>query len=250
MAAGDQRPRGPRPGVRKLFWIGLVALSLAALTPLSLYLVGLAVAPEMPAPPAEGNHLPAVLEQALWARFGGSGPVRLEPMSVGRVGRFELCMVGRALLRGNLEQCRSDQRDLVLAGLVSASHLGLRGGDTEPSLREALAHGSTAVWISRHWTAGELLLSHAGTETPGPFGGVDRAARTLFDLPADALLPHQAALLAALWARPEPLDPRADPDRATEARNRVLQQMAANGALDPEALPDLLRRPLDLATEP
>ena len=79
--------------------------------------------------------------------------------------------------------------------------------------------------------------------------GVEAAARLYFDRPAASLTPAQAALLAALPRSPGAFDPLRKPGRAQGAAARVLQRMAAQGALTPLQLETALAAPLDLATE-
>lgn len=97
-------------------------------------------------------------------------------------------------------------------------------------LRETLQ----ALSLTEHYSKQRILgmwLSLA------PFGGnvvgVDAAARLWFGLPPQGLSADQAALLIALCRRPEALRPDRHPRAALIARNRVLQEAAADGVISP-----------------
>lgn len=160
----------PRRPLRLKILLALLALGVpAVLTPPALYWIGLGLAPELPEPPPETTPLPPNVEAALWTRFGGEGPPSVEPTTTGRFLRFEWCMAWTHFRNGDLDSCYSRELDLMLAGAVSAQHLGLRGGDPEgggerPGLREVLSHLATTTWITRHWSAGQLLRRRAQDE--------------------------------------------------------------------------------------
>lgn len=158
-----------RPLRLKILLAVLALGALAVLTPPALYWIGLALAPELPEPPAETEPLPPALEAELWDRFGGDGPPRVEPTTPDRFLRFEWCMARAHFRGGDFDACYGRELDLMLAGAVSADHLGLRGrgpeGDgDEPGLRGVLSHLATTTWITRHWSAGQLLRRRAQDE--------------------------------------------------------------------------------------
>lgn len=152
---------GRRSFGSKFLLVALGAALASALAPPVLYLVGLAFAPELPAPPPEAEPLPPAIAAALWQRLGGVEPVRLEPLTTGRLVRFEWCMARAGLRGGGFDACRARDLDLALAGFVASQHLGVEDGAAETDLRTALGHAAITTWITRNWTASQLLRRHA-----------------------------------------------------------------------------------------
>jgi penicillin-binding protein 1A len=80
--------------------------------------------------------------------------------------------------------------------------------------------------------------------------GIDAAAEQYFGRPAAKLTPAQAALLAALPKAPSRYDPRRHPARALARRNLVLERMARQGQLAPEAARRMRQEPLGVIAAP
>lgn len=79
----------------------------------------------------------------------------------------------------------------------------------------------------------ELYLNHIYLGS-GAYG-VEAAAQRYFGKSARDVNVAEAALIAALIQRPEPLNPRRVPDRAVRRRNLVIRTMAREGVITPEA---------------
>lgn len=81
-----------------------------------------------------------------------------------------------------------------------------------------------------------------------PFGdqayGVSSAARTFFNTTPDKLTIAQAALLAGLVNSPSSLNPDTNPQQALDRRNIVIQAMAAQHRITPQAAEDARKSPL------
>lgn len=86
-----------------------------------------------------------------------------------------------------------------------------------------------------------------GLDHDRPVRGFAAASQVYFKKPFAQLQPQDVALLVALATGPVSLDPRADPARALNLRNRVLQQNVEQQVLN-QAQSNLLKKtPLDLA---
>lgn len=90
--------------------------------------------------------------------------------------------------------------------------------------------------------------------TLAPFGGniegVRAAARAYFGKEPDRLTDAEAALLVALPQAPEQLRPDRFPQRARQARDRVLARMAELGVLSPAAAQEAMQEPVPDRRQP
>lgn len=84
-----------------------------------------------------------------------------------------------------------------------------------------------------------------------PFGnqayGVNSAARTYFNTTPDQLTIAQSALLAGMVNSPSALDPKTNPEEAKQRRNMVIDAMAQQNRITPEAAEEARQAPLGLA---
>ncbi|MCS5099087.1 transglycosylase domain-containing protein, partial [Staphylococcus aureus] len=80
--------------------------------------------------------------------------------------------------------------------------------------------------------------------------GIEAAALTYFDVPARELNPAQAALLVGILQSVEALNPYTNPEGATQRRNVVLNNMAAQGYLDQAEADRLAGTPLGILEQP
>jgi 1A family penicillin-binding protein len=102
----------------------------------------------------------------------------------------------------------------------------------ERTTRRKLLEIRTAGRIERHFSKDEILelyLNHVYVGA-GAYG-IEAGARHYFDRPATDLTPAEAALMAAILPAPAHFHPRRNPGVATLRRDRVLAQMAREGAL-------------------
>ncbi|QEY33356.1 FHA domain-containing protein [Synechococcus sp. RSCCF101] len=103
-----------------------------------------------------------------------------------------------------------------------------------------------ALQLEARFSKETLLLAYLNRVYLGVGWGFDQAAQHYFGRPSAALSLEQAALLVGLLPSPNGHDPCRHPERALEARNRVLQKMADSGRLSHEAARQARRRPVEL----
>ena len=212
-----------------------------------LYFYGLSLVPETPRP-AAAPLPPAVVADAIWARFdGGAHPV--EAMTPWAFFELRVCraLASRADDReAAREECIRKHPGVEVAGAVATDHV--IGHGLTRSLRGEIGQVATAAWLTRQWSRADLLRHLAAT---GDFGhgwhGVEAAARGYFGKDAGALTATEAALLAAILGRTSAADPWCHPDRSLAERNHVLDRMALAGALHGDAPAELGRQPLGVA---
>jgi len=239
---------------RRTLVIGLVAgvVGTVLLLP-SLYFLGLWLVPERPQPAPTGT-APPLIRKALWARAEGGPTTELQPVTAVGLIRMRIC---RALAarhdspdaRGKARtQCLHQMPGIQLADRLTGVHvedLGVQGG-----FREGLGQVANAAWVTRHWTADTLMDTVAVRDRYG-FGwrGIDAASAGYFGRPSRELTAGQAAFLAVMIGN-ERLDPWCSPLEATTMRNRILERMRADGAIDEAALREASAAPLELAPPP
>jgi membrane peptidoglycan carboxypeptidase len=107
-------------------------------------------------------------------------------------------------------------------------------------------HGlALSVWVSRHWTAEEVMASYAENASfGGGLIGIDAAARWYFGEEPARLALHEAALLAALAQAPARNDPLCRPEAALERRDVVLSRLQALGWISEAQREEARRQPL------
>lgn len=104
-----------------------------------------------------------------------------------------------------------------------------------------------ALQLETRFSKRELLLSYLNRVYLGVGWGFEDAAQTFFNKSASRLSLHEAALLVGLLPSPNGHDPCRYPQRALEARNRVLNKMADAGRLSLEQARLARRQPIQLA---
>jgi len=104
-----------------------------------------------------------------------------------------------------------------------------------------------ALQLESRFSKGELLLSYLNRVYLGVGWGFDDASRIFFNKSAGSLSVEEAALLVGLLPSPNGHDPCQFPQRALEARNRVLNKMADAGRLSLDAARAARRQPIQLA---
>lgn len=224
----------------------------AALFPFAIYYVGLAAAPPRPTP----AHAPAprLLADALWARADGGHAAEFTPITPISMAVFLGCVAVEDFndtAPGDARRvtaCRSYQP--AIAGLEYFSRMHMRDAHVKPSFREGLGRLSTTIWITHSWTKAEFLNTLAARgEVGDAFRGVEAAAVGYFGRAAAQLTLPQAALIAALIGSRRG-DPWCEPEVAASMRNRVLDRMREDDAIDERDFQSASLAPLDLAAPP
>lgn len=232
----------------------LVAGAIGALLLMpSVYFLGLWLAPPRPVP--EARPAPALLRDAIWARADGGPATELRPVNPVNFVQHRVC---RALAaRQDDPKLRSERRVDCLKQLPAIqavdylSDLHMRDHQLETrSFRMGISQFATAVWLTRSWTKASLLDTLAAR---GEFGqgwrGVEAASRGYFDRAAAELTLPQAAMLAA-FVGDRGTDPWCEPEVATAMRDRILDRLRENGAIDEAAWHAARSAPFQLAPPP
>lgn len=108
-----------------------------------------------------------------------------------------------------------------------------------------------ALQIEAHWSKRDILAAYLRLAPMGRnIEGVAAGSLAWFGKGPEHLSDAEAALLVALPRDPTRLRPDRFAARATAARTRVLRLAAADGALDPAALPSALAAPMPAARLP
>ncbi|WP_157758172.1 transglycosylase domain-containing protein [Cystobacter fuscus] len=106
------------------------------------------------------------------------------------------------------------------------------------------------VWISRHWSAEELLTAYAQR---APFGrgliGLEAAARSYFGVEPERLALHEAALLAGLPQSPSRYSPLVHPEAALRRRDFVLSRLQSAGLISEAQREDARKQPLPVRAQ-
>ena len=119
-------------------------------------------------------------------------------------------------------------------------------GDTlERKWRELMV----ALQLETRFSKAELLLSYLNRVYLGVGFGFEDAAQFYFNRSAADLNLDQSALLVGLLPSPNGHDPCQFPQRALEARNRVLNKMADEGRLSIDEARKARRRPIELSAK-
>lgn len=233
--------RSTTPRLLPRLALGLAAVVVGVFLLLSaLYRYGLSLVPES-ARFTAFSAPPPLVEAAIWARFGGSGPPELRRMTPWSFTGLRLCRLfaGRFWNSEGREACLRYHPGISVASATSHEHLAALGPLS--ALRRDLGEAATAAWLTRSRSAPEVLADLAGSADWGHgWHGVDEAAEGFFAKPAKELTAPEAALLAAALTDREnhsrAVDPWCAPAEARRVRDHVLEQMAGNGALSASEL--------------
>ncbi|WP_115071311.1 transglycosylase domain-containing protein [Synechococcus sp. UW179B] len=104
-----------------------------------------------------------------------------------------------------------------------------------------------SLQLESRFSKSQLLLSYLNRVYLGVGWGFEDASRVFFDQSAADLNVQQAALLVGLLPSPNGHDPCQFPQRALQARNRVINKMADGGRLSLEQARLARRQPIQLA---
>jgi hypothetical protein len=224
----------------------------AVLFPFAVYYVGLAVAPPTPVP-AQAQ-VPPLIADALWARADGGSAATLTPITPVTMAQLAACVAFedfKDTTPGDAQRITACQSYMpALQGVEYLSRMHMRDASLQPSFREGLGRMSTTIWLTHSWTKTDFLNTLAARgELGSGFRGVDAAAHGYFGRAAAALTLPQAALIGAFMGDRR-VDPWCDPESAAAMRNRVLERMRDNGAIEEPDYQAAVVAPLDLAPPP
>jgi penicillin-binding protein 1A len=155
---------------------------------------------------------------------------------VGTLRAFATNLTGGRLMEGGSSLTQQLARSLYPDQVGQGDTLGRKW-------RELLV----ALQLESRFSKGDLLLSYLNRVYLGVGWGFEDAARTYFGKSASQLSLEESALLVGLLPSPNGHDPCQYPQRALEARNRVLNKMADAGRLSLDQARQARRRPIQLS---
>jgi hypothetical protein len=212
----------PRRLLRRLVVVGVLLLVLPLGCIEGVYRYGLSRVQAYPSPPAESD-LPQNVATLLWAGLGERGAMDVRPVYPWHVFFWTGGGLSRELLGFSHGEAVQPTHGQFAVRRVSAEHL------TRP-MRTAewkLTNWALAIWLTRHWTAKQVLSDFASTR------GFSDAAKDLFGKELASLDMERLVLLIAL--RDDLIDPVCHPDRAQRARDRVLERLHGARIIDDQA---------------
>lgn len=112
-----------------------------------------------------------------------------------------------------------------------------------------------ALLLELHYSKEEILQAylnevHLGQDGPRAIHGFGLASHFYFAQPIEELRPSQLALLVGMVRGASYYNPRRHPERARQQRDRVLDILAAQGYLKPEATTKARKEPLGVTQHP
>ncbi len=118
----------------------------------------------------------------------------------------------------------------------------------EQTLKRKVNEWGLALQIERYYTKNQIMELYANHIFLGANAyGVEAGAQTYFDKPAKDLTIGEAALLAGIPKAPSDYSPTANPTRAKERRDLVLDLMARNGFATQAEVDAAKAKPIQLA---
>jgi penicillin-binding protein 1B len=158
--------------------------------------------------------------------------------------------IGRALI-ANLRAGETVQGGSTLTQQLVKNYFLSNTRSLARKLNEALM----ALLLEVHYDKSEILEAyinevHLGQQGNHGIHGFSRASEFYFAQPLQQLEPHQVALLVGLVRGASYYNPRRQPERALERRNRVLGAFADTGLLPAAEAARWKSRPLDITREP
>jgi Transglycosylase len=181
--------------------------------------------------------------QVLWL-VEERGPLQLEPLWPWRfVNNFV-----EGARHGARGQRSAGQH---LASMAAGQWLASRPRRESGPLHLSLHRLALSIWISRHWTAEELLTAYAeGASFGKGLTGLDAAARRYFGQEPEQLALHEVSLLAGLPQSPGRYDPFCRPEAALKRRDFVLSHLVSLGWISETQWVEARTQPLLPATLP
>jgi transglycosylase-like protein len=172
--------------------------------------------------------MPELLSRTLWAYdFRGDGDPRLHPIFPFIVG---------SVVRG-------PEASQNLAAGVARFY-----GQRERALHYTLHQIALATWISRNWSTDDAINTYASQLWMGnDHLGAEDGAMRLFGKAVEQLSVSETALLVAIARSPRQLDPFCHAERATDARQVVLERMRATGLISDRQFTTAVAAPLGVS---
>ncbi|PTL83178.1 transglycosylase domain-containing protein [Vitiosangium sp. GDMCC 1.1324] len=232
------RPRS-HTGYRRLWRWALAVLLLVPLLLLgsveALYRYGLSRVGELPRAPRPRTDFAT---RVLWTSME-EGPLLLEP-------RWPWTLIANFAHLYCHPRDRQQPAGSHLSSFVALRWLASRPEQERTPMLNWHFHGlALSIWISRHWTAEELMSAGAeGARFGRNLIGLDAAARRYFDKEPVQLALHEAAFLAALAQSPARSNPVCRPETALRRRDFVLSHLRALGWISDAQLEDARKQPL------
>lgn len=153
-------------------------------------------------------------------------------------------------IKGIARAVYNDLRNRPLQGASTITQQLARNAfpiGNERSLRRKLQEAILALELERRYTKKEILEMYLNRILFGRDAyGIEAAARTYFNKPAEKLTLAEGALLAGLPQAPNDYEPIGHPERAVKRRNLVLSLMAENGFITAEEAEKARQEPLKL----
>jgi membrane peptidoglycan carboxypeptidase len=141
------------------------------------------------------------------------------------------------------------------APIAARSRAGRRPPKSSASIQSPESSGrifaawAVTVWLTRHWTADQLVDAIAAQAYFGARAcGVEQAAETYFGKPVAALATDEMALPAGLLQAPTKYNPACRRDAARGRRDDMLKKLKDAGGLSDAELTAALARPVSAVT--
>ncbi|MFW3171739.1 transglycosylase domain-containing protein [Geodermatophilus sp. CPCC 206100] len=198
--------------------------------------------------PVGADQIADVMEQAL---------VDIEDERFYEHGGLDLEGTVRALLRNVTAGAVQEGGSTITQQLVKQTLLQTattpedRQAATEQSLGRKLREARLAMALEETYEKQEILTRYLNIVYFGEGAyGVQAAAQTYFGVNAADLTLPQAAMLAGLVQTPASDSPLADPERARQRRNVVLERMHARGHITDQELAEVSALPVETNPAP
>lgn len=125
----------------------------------------------------------------------------------------------------------------------------------EQTLPRKINEALMALLLEWHYDKADILEAYLNEVFLGQQGnhaihGFARGSEYYFGQPLETLAPHQVALLVGMVRGASYYNPRRNPARAKDRRDRVLDTFAETGLLTPDAAAQWQARPLDITDTP
>lgn len=233
---------------RRRWWLWALALIpvgwLAAVE--CLYRLALPPASMLPPRPA-GPTVPPLVAQALWAKWEqGSAPMRIQPQGPWALTRWVASVfLGPARTRRPPDGSRLAN----FAALLRCAP----PSDEAPSRFNGPQRFALGLWMTREWSAEELLAFHAEQMRVGSrVQGIWAASHVYLGREWTRLDVADAALLVSISDAPDSRkgDPWCHTQPTLARRDHLLRALHRQGFIDEQALEAALQAPLRLAPRP
>jgi transglycosylase-like protein len=237
-AAHRMRPLGHTRFRRLLRW----TLALLLLPPVlvlgsveALYRYGLSRVGELPRAPSPRTDFAS---QVLWASVE-EAPLQLHPV-------WPWTFAAHFVQTWRHRRHGQGSSGFLMSWHVARQWLASRPEHERAPMRNWHFHGlALSVWISRHWTAEEVMTAYANGASFGRgLVGLDAAARKYFGKEPARLALHETALLAGMTDAPSRYDPLCRPETSLRRRNFVLERLRALGWISEAQREEARQQPL------